>query len=1088
MRQINLLVFDEAHHAKKNHPYAMIVKDFYLKMDADARPRVFSMTASPVDAKTDVRQAASELETLLDSRIATTDDMSLTDAVQRPDEAVLRYDALPLAWETSLIRDVKNLYGHISVLRPVLETAVRITRELGAWCADQYLISAFRDKNQRRFEEKASKTYYQSPTVDGGVKELDDRHAEIQSAFEYVAQKSRNRRPIESADLNSKVFQLKRHLSQQFERESERRCIVFVDQRYTARLLDALFKNIGEKHMRSAFLVGSGSDEAEGGTTHRQQVITLLNFRKGEANCLFATSVAEEGLDISDCNLVIRFDMYKTMIQYVQSRGRARKKNSRFIHMIERGNSIEEELHRRVRYQEVSMRHFCRALPEDRRLFGNENVLAELAEKEKTRRVYVIPETGAKLTYGNALSHLAIFAASLPADEHEPMHPTYIIFPRGNKFMAEVLLPGRSSPIRSAVSRICQRKALAKCDAAFEACIALIKKGDIDHHLMPAHRKRRHAMANALLAVKSKKKHAYAMRTKPSLWANGRGNMPSELWLTVVDFSHGLERQHQPLAFLTRTRMPDFPKFPVYLNDGRENGVITAGFERPIRVTGSVLDQFSAFTWRVFDDVFSKQFKDDNLQLSYWLAPAVVTASDCDRQDPNAAIDWSLLDTVSQHGEFKWTPDMPEDTLTDKFFVDIWDGSRKLYSIVIDHALCPRDPVPKGSARGKWEANILEYSVSLWKAARVLRTWNTEQPVVKCEKISNRLNRLTMPSEAEINVQTQAYVCPEPFRISVLPTTVVVSCFLWPVIVFRLESYLIAMEACESLGITCEPAVALAAVTKDSDNSANHDVVEQINFQSGMGENYERLEFIGDTFLKTATTISTFIRNPNDDEYDFHVKRMLMLCNKNLLRVSKERGLCEFIRSMAFTRRGWYPEGLTLIKGKSAEPSIRHGLADKTIADVSEALIGAAFVTHDRAGKTWKEGDWCDAVRAVTALVGSEDHVMETWNDYRLAYEKPAYQTAETTASQRDLAEKVRRKALHSILSPLTHAARYKLSTLTPSSILDYSARLLSIPPSLICRRESQITNVSSFWAMLFSIWRASPISSTSFPPRTLSG
>lgn len=59
MRQINLLIFDEAHHAKKGHAYAQIIKDYYLAdVDEQSRPRIFGMTASPVDARVDVRQAA----------------------------------------------------------------------------------------------------------------------------------------------------------------------------------------------------------------------------------------------------------------------------------------------------------------------------------------------------------------------------------------------------------------------------------------------------------------------------------------------------------------------------------------------------------------------------------------------------------------------------------------------------------------------------------------------------------------------------------------------------------------------------------------------------------------------------------------------------------------------------------------------------------------------------------------------------------------------------------------------------------------------------------------------------------------------
>lgn len=95
--------------------------------------------------------------------------------------------------------------------------------------------------------------------------------------------------------------------------------------------------------------------------------------------------------------------MYTTMIQYVQSRGRARQRNSKFIHMLERGNPAHEQRLREVRAQEKAMQRFCQALPEDRRLQGDEDNLEVLMEREKTLRVYTEPLTGAKLTYGNAL-------------------------------------------------------------------------------------------------------------------------------------------------------------------------------------------------------------------------------------------------------------------------------------------------------------------------------------------------------------------------------------------------------------------------------------------------------------------------------------------------------------------------------------------------------------------------------------------------------------------------------------------------------------------------------------------------------------
>jgi endoribonuclease Dicer len=82
-----------------------------------------------------------------------------------------------------------------------------------------------------------------------------------------------------------------------------------------------------------------------------------------------------------------------------------------------------------------------------------------------------------------------------------------------------------------------------------------------------------------------------------------------------------------------------------------------------------------------------------------------------------------------------------------------------------------------------------------------------------------------------------------------------------------------------------------------------------------------------------------------------------------------------------------------------------HSLGDKTIADVCEALIGAAFITHNVPG-TFNPDHWRDAIKAVTKLVSSPDHAMMEWKDYIDAYQEPTYQTQDATAAQRDLVEK----------------------------------------------------------------------------------
>jgi endoribonuclease Dicer len=211
----------------------------------------------------------------------------------------------------------------------------------------------------------------------------------------------------------------------------------------------------------------------------------------------------------------------------------------------------------------------------------------------------------------------------------------------------------------------------------------------------------------------------------------------------------------------------------------------------------------------------------------------------------------------------------------------------------------------------------------------------------------------------------------------------------------RLDSYLIATEACQKLGLDVRPELALEAITKDADNTEEHRE-QQIHFQRGMGKNYERLEFLGDSFLKMTTTIMLFIRYPKSDELGFHVKRMEMICNLNLFNVAVDPSLnlTQYIRTRGFNRRHWYPEGMILRGGKGAVPAEmkpvkheipKHALAQKTIADVSEALIGAALLS----GR--ERNDYNMAIRAVTKLVSSKDHDIQSWSDYSRLYEPPAW-------------------------------------------------------------------------------------------------
>lgn len=75
--------------------------------------------------------------------------------------------------------------------------------------------------------------------------------------------------------------------------------------------------------------------------------LLYFSFRNGHLNVLVCTDILEEGIDISYCNLVVKFDMVKSFRSYVQSKGRARHQSSFFCLMVntEESETYQKKLH-----------------------------------------------------------------------------------------------------------------------------------------------------------------------------------------------------------------------------------------------------------------------------------------------------------------------------------------------------------------------------------------------------------------------------------------------------------------------------------------------------------------------------------------------------------------------------------------------------------------------------------------------------------------------------------------------------------------------------------------------------------------------
>ncbi|XP_051043489.1 antiviral innate immune response receptor RIG-I isoform X2 [Phodopus roborovskii] len=384
-----LMIFDECHNTSKHHPYNQIMfryLDQKLGESPDPLPQVIGLTASVGvgDAKTvdEAMLHICKLCAALDvSVIATVKDNveELEQVVYKPQKIFRKVESRTTNTFKSIIsqlmRETEKLAKNVS---EELGNLFQIqNREFGTQKYEQWIVAVHKACMVFQMPDKEEESricrvlfLYTSHLRKYNDALIISEDAQMKDALNYLKAFFRNVREaafdetekgltrnfeekleelekvsMDPSNENPKLRDLYLILQEEYHLKPETKTILFVK---TRALVDALKKWIEENpalsFLKPGILTGRGKTNQATGMTLPAQKYALEAFRaSGDNNILIATSVADEGIDIAQCNLVILYEYVGNVIKMIQTRGRGRARDSKCFLLTSNADVIEKE-------------------------------------------------------------------------------------------------------------------------------------------------------------------------------------------------------------------------------------------------------------------------------------------------------------------------------------------------------------------------------------------------------------------------------------------------------------------------------------------------------------------------------------------------------------------------------------------------------------------------------------------------------------------------------------------------------------------------------------------------------------------------
>ncbi|CAF1375740.1 unnamed protein product [Rotaria sordida] len=1038
LNHVNLIIFDECHHASGDNQYAALMNKHYD--NCFDPPRVLGLTASISSKKIkpkDLFDHAKELEKIYRARIAsgsnrnetiqhgTSAQVQIINYSSYRDEILSKYDSLTIPFDilnfmrntienyiskrkdeykniernlshTILTTDYRGnniaIYNQQSIdytifiqsqsiiilnIRRYLENLIEVGYELGL-----YGLLLFAKESRKKFKSN----HIRLSMIDLSAREMfDDIFQRLECLIDDILKNliQLNNNNLEIL-FSPKVRELlKRITQQQNEKNPSGRCIVFVERVYTATILSQVLSHLvltlespWNTLLKINHVTGIKAIFHEKRMTTKSQRETIKDFRSAKINVLIATAVVEEGLDIPQCDLVIRFNKPNNFSSYMQSKGRARaKQNASYVLFMDESNA---EAYSRDQMEYMNYEEIEKII---QRGFSFDEIDDDLNIDLSQIPPYC-PSNGVVIDATRAAQLIMEYCVLLGNGQIFP--PRFLFHGHTSPYTCILSMPA-NCPVRDDIQCTSKRKKLAK----YKCCLEMVKKlheqGEFNEHCLP---NRNRTLLKIDVKIENRifqlLDELFEKKSENSFEIFSKQITKFPLKTDHLSTSWYLYQINNELGFVVPCELIKLPRFNLYEHD--KITIIEVVYLKIINYQQyeNHLKDFCQYLFEyTFDDMNTNTIlKFDIENATFKLLPCLLTKSgdiDCNRMTIICNRKNKFIQNNSElnNSELYYPRHLPDK----RFYMNISDNS------LLKRASDPWDQKII-STNIKTYADYFQYKVPnihIRRDAYLATMKGVKKARINyLKEISTNIDKETIDSESQPIYYPIEFLCYAPLNkidlelIYKLPSILVRISQLYRIERLRKLfadniKYYSLLDANQMPIVTFNdnlktnknlsllqliPLIYNNSLSNHSNLQPSPDILFQAITRRSADEktDMENLEILGDCFLKLTISMSLYHRYPLASAGALTIEKAKQISNENLYRIAIEKYLKKYLNVIKINFRGkdanWLPPGYIIKKNNNnnqlnLKRYYNQNVKRKAFADMIEALIGAFLISTD---------------------------------------------------------------------------------------------------------------------------------------------